>query len=173
MAKTTKKAFAGMTSNTPTVKKTTKPKKPTTNKTDLVSFGYGKYGQAMREYEKAKRGGAAKTAKKLAPDERTVLSVNTRSGSMFNPSTVTEVASRAADRKLIAQQILNDKSKKITRARIAEMNAKKKASKPKSKSPSNASKVKDFFKEKPKYTSEVIVWNKKMDAAEAARKKKK
>jgi len=173
MAKTTKKAFAGMTSNAPTVKKTTKPKKPTTNKTDLVSFGYGKYGQAMREYEKAKRGGAAKTAKKLAPDERTVLSVNTRSGSMFNPSTVTEVASRAADRKLIAQQILNDKSKKITRARIAEMNAKKKASKPKSKSPSNASKVKDFFKEKPKYTSEVIVWNKKMDAAEAARKKKK
>jgi len=174
MAKTTKKAFAGMTSNAPTVKKTTKPKKPTTNKTGLVSYGYGKYGQAMREYEKAKRGGAAKTAKKLAPDEKTVVSVNTRTGSMFNSrSNVTEVASRAADRKLIAQQILNDKSKNITRAKIAEMNAKKKASKPKSKSPSNASKVKDFFKEKPKYTSEVIVWNKKMDAAEAARKKKK
>jgi len=173
MAKTTKKAFAGMTSKAPTVKKTTKPKKPTTNKTDLVSFGYGKAGQAMREYEKAKRGGAKKTAKKLAPDEKTVVSVNTRTGSMFNSrSNVTEVASRAADRKLIAQQILNDKSKNITRAKIAEMNAKKKAASKKT-GPSNASKVKNFFKEKPKYTSEVIVWNKKMDAAEAARKKKK
>jgi hypothetical protein len=129
MAKTTKKAFVGITSKAPTVKKTPKPKKSTTSMTTLVSYGYGKYGQAMREYEKAKRGGAAKTAKKLAPDERTVLSVNTRSGSMFNPGTVTEVASRAADRKLIAQQILNDKSKKITRARIAEMNAKKKTKK--------------------------------------------
>jgi hypothetical protein len=131
MAKTTKKAFVGITSKAPTVKKTTtsKPKKSTTNMTGLVSFGYGKYGQAMREYEKAKRGGAKKTAAKLAPDEKTVLSVNTRSGSMFNPGTVTEVASRAADRKVIAQQILNDKSKKITRAKIAEMNAKKKTKK--------------------------------------------
>lgn len=131
MAKTTKKAFAGITSKAPTVKKTTtgKPKKPTTNMTGLVSFGYGKYGQAMREYEKAKRGGAKKTAAKLAPDEKTVLSVNTRSGSMFNPGTVTEVASRAADRKAIAQRILNDKSKNVTRARIAEMNDKKKTKK--------------------------------------------
>ena len=129
MAKTTKKAFAGFTSKAPTVKKTTKPKKPTTNMTSLVSFGYGKAGQAMREYEKAKRGGAAKTAKKLAPDEKTVLSVNTRSGSMFNPGTVTEVASRAADRKAMAQRIIIDKSKNVTRAKIAEMNAKKKTKK--------------------------------------------
>jgi len=49
----------------------------------------------------------------------------------------------------------------------------KKKTTPKKTGFSNASKVKDFFKEKPKYTSEVIVWNKKMDAAEAARKKKK
>jgi hypothetical protein len=129
MAKTTKKAFAGITSKAPTVKKTAKPKKPTANMTGLVSYGYGKYGQAMREYEKAKRGGAAKTAKKLAPDERTVLSVNTRSGSMFNPGTVTEVASRAADRKAIARRIVIDKSKNVTRAKIAEMNDKKKTKK--------------------------------------------
>jgi hypothetical protein len=129
MAKTTKKAFVGITSKAPTVKKTAKPKKPTTNMTGLVSYGYGKYGQAMREYEKAKRGGAAKTAKKLAPDEKTVLSVNTRSGSMFNPGTVTEVASRAADRKAIARRIIIDKSKNVTRAKIAEMNDKKKTKK--------------------------------------------
>ena len=93
---------------------------------------------------------------------------------MFNPGTVSEVASRAADRKVIAQQILNDKSKKITRAKIAEMNAKKKASKPKSTGPSNASKVKKFFADKPKYTSEQIVENKKLQAQiDAAAKKKK
>jgi hypothetical protein len=131
MAKTTKKAFVGITSKAPTVKKTAKPKKSTTSMTTLVSYGYGKYGQAMREYEKAKRGGAAKTAKKIAPDEKTVLSVNTRSGSMFNPGTVTEVASRAADRKAIARRIIIDKSKNVTRARIAEMNDKKKTKKKK------------------------------------------
>ena len=129
MAKTTKKSV-GMTSKAPSLKKTatSNPKK---SGAGLVSFGYGKAGQAMTEYEKAKRGGAKKTAKKLAPDERTVLTVNTRSGSMFNPGTVTEFASRAADRKAIAQRILNDKSKNVTRAKIAEMNDKKKTKKKK------------------------------------------
>jgi hypothetical protein len=129
MAKTTKKAFTGITSKAPTVKKKSGPALVKKSGPDLVSYGYGKYGQAMREYEKAKRGGAAKTAKKLAPDEKTVLSVNTRSGSMFNPGTVTEVASRAADRKAIARRIIIDKSKNVTRAKIAEMNDKKKTKK--------------------------------------------
>ena len=129
MAKTTKKAFAGITSKAPTVKKKSGPALVKKSGPDLVSYGYGKYGQAMREYEKAKRGGAKKTAKKLAPDEKTVLSVNTRSGSMFNPGTVTEVASRAADRKAMAQRIIIDKSKNVTRAKIAEMNDKKKTKK--------------------------------------------
>ena len=129
MAKTTKKAFVGITSKAPTVKKKSGPALVKKSGPDLVSYGYGKYGQAMREYEKAKRGGAAKTAKKLAPDEKTVLSVNTRSGSMFNPGTVTEVASRAADRKAMAQRIIIDKSKNVTRAKIAEMNDKKKTKK--------------------------------------------
>ena len=35
------------------------------------------------------------------------------------------------------------------------------------------SKIKSALAEKPKYTSEVIVWNKKMDSAEAARKRNK
>jgi hypothetical protein len=129
MAKTTKKAFVGITSKAPTVKKKSGPALVKKSGPDLVSYGYGKYGQAMREYEKAKRGGAKKTAKKLAPDEKTVLSVNTRSGSMFNPGTVTEVASRAADRKAIARRIIIDKSKNVTRAKIAEMNDKKKTKK--------------------------------------------
>jgi hypothetical protein len=128
MAKTTKKAFVGITSKAPTVKKKSGPALVKKSGPDLVSYGYGKYGQAMREYEKAKRGGAKKTAKKLAPDEKTVLSVNTRSGSMFNSrSNVTEVASRAADRKAMAQRIINDRSKTSTRAKIIEMNAVKKA----------------------------------------------
>ena len=172
MAKTTKKSV-GMTSKAPSLKKTatSNPKK---SGAGLVSFGYGKDGQARTEYEKAKRGGAKKTAAKLAPDQRTVVSVNTRTGSMFNSrSNVTEVASRAADRKLIAQQILNDKSKNVTRAKIAEMNAKKKATSKKT-GPSNASKVKKFFADKPKYTSEQIVENKKLQAQiDAAAKKKK
>ncbi len=43
----------------------------------------------------------------------------------------------------------------------------------KNQGPSIASKIKKIFETKPKYTSEVIVWNKKMDAAEAARKRNK
>jgi hypothetical protein len=43
----------------------------------------------------------------------------------------------------------------------------------KNQGPSIASRIKKLFEDKPKYTSEVIVWNKKMDAAEKARKKNK
>jgi hypothetical protein len=39
--------------------------------------------------------------------------------------------------------------------------------------PSIVSRIKKLFEDKPKYTSEVIVSNKKMDAAEKARKKNK
>ena len=127
MAKTTKKAFAVITSKAPAKKPYAKSHQEFIGN---PTFASGKTAKAKVDYTKAVKGGAAKTAKKLAPDEKTVLSVNTRTGSMFNSrSNVTEVASRAADRKLIAQQILNDKSKKITRARIAEMNAKKKTNK--------------------------------------------
>ena len=43
----------------------------------------------------------------------------------------------------------------------------------KNQGPSIVSRIKKIFEEKPKYTPEVIVWNKKMDAAEKARKKNK
>ena len=42
----------------------------------------------------------------------------------------------------------------------------------KNQGPSIASKIKKFFEDKPKYSSEVIVWNKKMDAQEQRNKNK-
>jgi hypothetical protein len=153
MAKTTKKAFAGITSKAPTKKTAPKKQAPvkglatisgastSTKKPYAMShqefignptLQSGRTVKAKVDYKKAVKGGAAKTAKKLAPDEKTVLSVNTRSGSMFNSrSNVTEVASRAADRKAIAQRIINDKAKTSMRAKIIEMNAIKKANKKK------------------------------------------
>jgi hypothetical protein len=129
MAKTTKKAFAGMTSKAPAKKPYAKSHQEFIGSPSMQG---GKTAKAKADYKKAVKGGAAKTAKKLAPDERTVVSVNTRSGSMFNSrSNVTEVASRAADRKAMAQRIINDKSKTSTRAKIIEMNAVKKAKKKK------------------------------------------
>ena len=89
----------------------------------------GKTAKAKADYKKAVKGGAAKTAAKLVKDIKTDLSVNTRSGSMFNPGKVTEVTSRAAGRKAMTQRIINDKSKTSMRAKIIEMNAIKKAKK--------------------------------------------
>ena len=89
----------------------------------------GKTAKAKADYKKAVKGGAAKTAAKLVKDIKTDLSVNTRSGSMFNPGKVTEVTSRAAGRKATAQRIINDRSKTATRAKIVEMNAVKKTKK--------------------------------------------
>jgi hypothetical protein len=125
MAKTTKKAFAVITSKAPAKKPYAKSHQEFIGN---PTFASGKTAKAKVDYTKAVKGGAAKTAKKLAPDEKTVVSVNTRSGSMFNSrSNVTEVASRAADRKAMAQRIINDRSKTSTRAKIIEMNAVKKA----------------------------------------------
>jgi hypothetical protein len=129
MAKTTKKAFVGITSKAPAKKPYAKSHEEFIGSPSMQG---GKTAKAKADYKKAVKGGAAKTAKKLAKDERTVVSVNTRSGSMFNSrSNVTEVASRAADRKAMAQRIINDKSKTSTRAKIIEMNAVKKAKKKK------------------------------------------
>ena len=178
MAKTTKKATAGMSSLAPVMKKT-KASGSKNSGAGLVSMTSGsKTAKAKAEYEKAKKGGAEKTAAKLTKP----VKVGSEPAYYFlqdgarTPSRARKdiyESSGAGSKKVVKQNILNDKSKTVTRAKIAEMNAKKKASKPKSTGPSTASKVKDFFKEKPKYPSEVIVWNKKMDAAEAARKKKK
>ena len=180
MAKTTKKATAGMSSLAPVMKKTTTSGSKNSG-AGLVSMtsGGSKTAKAKAEYEKAKRGGAAKAAKKLTKPVKTVAGPAYRwRGSdgvvgTSNHQKYTYEDAGMGSAKQVKQNILNDKSKTATRAKIAEMNAKKKASKPKSTGPSTASKIKGFFEEKPKYSSEVIVWNKKMDAAEAARKKKK
>jgi hypothetical protein len=126
MAKTTKKAFVGITSKAPAKKPYAKSHQEFIGNPSMQG---GKTAKAKVDYKKAVKGGAAKAAKKLAPDEKTVLSVNTRSGSMFNPGKVTEVASRAADRKVITQRIINDKAKTAMRAKIVEMNAVKKTKK--------------------------------------------
>ncbi len=126
MAKATKKGFAGITSKAPAKKPYAKSHEEFIGSPSMQG---GRTAKAKADYKKAVKGGAAKTAKKLAKDERTVVSVNTRSGSMFNPGKVTEVTSRAAERKAIAQRIINDKSKTATRAKIIEMNAVKKAKK--------------------------------------------
>jgi hypothetical protein len=129
MAKTTKKAFAVITSKAPAKKPYAKSHEEFIGSPSMQG---GRTAKAKADYKKAVKGGAVKTAKKLAKDERTVVSVNTRSGSMFNSrSNVTEVASRAAERKAMAQRIINDKSKTSTRAKIIEMNAVKKAKKKK------------------------------------------
>jgi hypothetical protein len=118
------KVSAGMTSGKPAKKSYAKSHQEFIGSPSMQS---GKTAKAKADYKKAVKGGAAKAAKKLAKDERTVVSVNTRSGSMFNSkSNVTEVASRAAERKAMAQRIINDKSKTATRAKIVEMNIMKK-----------------------------------------------
>jgi hypothetical protein len=137
MAKTTKKAFVGITSKAPTTKKTatSKPKKPTTNMTGLVSFGYSKTAKAMGEYEKAKRGGAAKAAKKLTKPVKTVAGPAYRfRGSdgvigTSNHQKYTYEDAGMGSAKQVKQNILNDKSKTAMRAKLVEMNAKKKKKK--------------------------------------------
>jgi len=122
-----KKAFAGMTSKTTLKNPYAKSHEQFIGSPSMQG---GKTAKAKADYKKAVKGGAAKTAAKLAKDEKTVVGVNTRTGSMFNSrSNVTEVASRAAERKAMAQRIINDKSKTSTRAKIVEMNAIKKTKK--------------------------------------------
>jgi hypothetical protein len=134
MAKTTKKAFAGITSKAPTVKKTTTSKPKKLGGT-LVSFGNSKTAKAQGEYEKAKRGGAAKAAKKLTKPIKTVAgpaysyrgSDDTYGYSQHQKYTYEDAGMGSA--KQVKQNILNDKSKTAMRAKLVEMNAKKKKKK--------------------------------------------
>ena len=99
-------------------------KKPYVQSKDAGLEG-GKLAKIKADYKKAVKGGAAKTAARLVKDVETTSNVNTRTGSMFNPGKVTTVTSRAAERKAMAQRIINDKSKTATRAKIVDMNARK------------------------------------------------
>ena len=104
------------------------PKKPYV-KSNAAGFEGGKTARIKADLKKAVKGGAAKAAAKLVKDVKTDSNVNTRSGSMFNPGKVTTVISRAAERKAMAQRIINDKSKTAMRAKIVEMNVAKKKKK--------------------------------------------
>ena len=113
VAKTTKKATADLFQA---------PRKGTT--------AYAKY-----ELEKAKKGGAAKTAAKLTKPVKT----DAGSAYSFRGSDGTIGYSRArkytyedagmGSAKQVESQIINDKSKTAMRAKIIEMNAKKKKKK--------------------------------------------
>jgi hypothetical protein len=113
----------------------TKPVKPTTKPTIRGSISGGfftlsKTAKAKADYKKAVSGGAAKTAAKVYPNQTKQVTVTqagtTSGGKQLLPKykTVT-TKNNEAKRKAATQNILNDKSKNITRAKIAEMNAKK------------------------------------------------
>ena len=127
MAKTTKKS-ADMVSNA-------KPAKKTYAKSHEEYIGSpglqgGRTAKAKADLQKAIKGGAAKTAKKLLPKDKvkTIPSTNP-----YGRNKDIKYASfqQEAKRKKVATNIINDKSKTATRAKIIEMNATKKTKKSK------------------------------------------
>ena len=96
----------------------------------------GKTAKAKAALQKAIKGGAAKTAKKLAPRDVLTQQDITKVYTMGNMKSGTSAVSlkptkstspkQKAKRKMIAGNIINDKSKTAMRAKIVEMNATKK-----------------------------------------------
>ena len=102
----------------------------------------GKTAKAKADLQKAIKGGAAKAAKKLAPNDvieypRTtkvyVMDKNRSQGisSYYAKPTKSTSPKQKAKRNMIAGNIINDKSKTAMRAKIVEMNAIKKKAKKK------------------------------------------
>jgi hypothetical protein len=99
----------------------------------------GKTAKAKAALQKAIKGGAAKTAKKLAPRDvltqkditKVYVMGNMRSGTSAVSLKPTKSTSpkQKAKRNMIAGNIINDKSKTAMRAKIVEMNAIKKRNK--------------------------------------------
>lgn len=83
----------------------------------------GKTAKAKAEYEKAKKGGAAKAAKKLTI--KTELREKSPGGLYGGGYEKVKVRDTSKE-KATAQRIITDKSKTATRAKIVEMNAMKK-----------------------------------------------
>jgi hypothetical protein len=130
MAKTTKKS-ADMYSNA-------KPTKKTYAKSHQEFIGKpsmqgGKTAKAKADLQKAIKGGAAKTAKKLLPRDVTTTLVPGPTAPMLSRNkNVKSISSRQEQkRKTVAANIINDKSKTAMRAKIIEMNATKKTKKSK------------------------------------------
>ena len=130
MAKTTKKATAGMTSKAPAKKTTIK-----TSKNEMVAAPRkGTTAYAKYEYDKAKKGGAAKTAAKLTKP----VKVGSEPAYKFLQDGAVG-ASRAkkaiyesagvGSAKQVKSQILNDLSKTAMRAKMIESRIKAKKKK--------------------------------------------
>ena len=90
----------------------------------------GRTAKAKADLQKAIKGGAAKTAKKLAPKDKVKTIASTYPYSVNKDIKYTSFQ-QEAKRKKIATNIINDKSKTATRAKIIEMNATKKTKKSK------------------------------------------
>ena len=102
----------------------------------------GKTAKAKAALEKAIKGGAAKTAKKLAPRDVTNYPTITRIYVMgkdrpqglsdrYGKPTKSTSPRQKAKRNMIANNIINDLSKTVMRAKIVEMNVAKKRNKKK------------------------------------------
>jgi hypothetical protein len=132
MAKTTKKATIGLIANTP-AKKTSTKKSVSKSAGTLTSVtkGGGNTAAAKAGLQKAKSGGAAKAAAKLTKP----VKVGSKPAYYFTQDGM-RVPSRArkdilesagvGSAKQVESQIINDLSKTAMRAKIVEMNKKKK-----------------------------------------------
>ena len=127
MAKTTKKS-ADMYSNP-------KPAKKAYAKSHEEYIGNsgmqgGRTAKAKADLQKAIKGGAAKTAKRLAPKDK-VKTIPPTNPLGRNKDIKYTSFQQEAKRKKIATNIINDKSKTAMRAKIIEMKATKKTKKSK------------------------------------------
>ena len=135
MAKTTKKATIGLIANAP-AKKTSAKKSVSKSENMIASVtkGGGNTAAAKAALEKAKSSGAAKAAAKLTKP----VKVGSKPAYYFTQDGM-RVPSRArkdilesagvGSAKQVKSQILNDLSKTAMRAKIVEINAKKKKKK--------------------------------------------
>ena len=126
MAKTTKKATAGMTSKAPAKKPYAKSHEEFIGSPSMQS---GRTAKAKADYTKAVKGGAAKTAKKLVKPTVEYRDKWAKQSGIYGMDKIKVVTRDKTKEKATAQRIINDKSKTSTRAKIIEMNAVKKAKK--------------------------------------------
>lgn len=126
MAKTTKKAFAGMTSKSPAKKTYAKSHQEFIGSPSLQS---GKTAKAKADYTKAVKGGAAKAAKKLVKPTVEYRDKWAKETGIYGMDKIKVVTRDKTKEKATAQRIINDKSKTATRAKIVEMNYIKKTKK--------------------------------------------
>jgi hypothetical protein len=99
-------------------------KKPYVTSTKEPELQGGRTARIKADYKKAVKGGAAKAAKKLLPRDVT-QTLEAGVGFTRNKDIKSVSPQQQEKRKAMAQRIINDKSKNVTRAKIAEMNAKK------------------------------------------------